>query len=333
MFCLCFACIFFNVCQNPKILFSQNKILDFCLTQVLRKQNVFQTQVKHRANIVSHNSAHLQRRWKHVRDSWDTWLPEWFVDSFVFCWWVVLCFIVDSLAFCLWWVSDVFMIHLCLLLCCVYVVLCWFFTSLVYVRLLASDLVPIDEALWVYLKQDPNLEGQGWQSSRFCRCLQCWCWLTAVCVSTATARPMFSCISHIEMWFRFHPMLKVNKSDCADLHDELKALHHQKLDWTMWLCSCHRAHVVRRLPIGTSNIREHHTHIHLLPGNRAAKGGAPIFCQLATARHCKVEIVCSFCMLLDSPVCTAPTCWNLTRIPRQLSACHLWRNIRGSWAL
>ena len=44
-----------------------------------------------------------------------------------------------------------FMIHSCLLLCCVYVVLCWFFTSLVYVRLLASDLVPIDEALWVYL--------------------------------------------------------------------------------------------------------------------------------------------------------------------------------------
>ena len=142
---------FFYVCQNPKILFSQNKILDVCLTQVLRKQSVCQTQVKHRANIVSHNSAHLQRRWKHVRDSWDTWLPEWFVDSFVFCWWVVLCFIVDSLAFCLWWVSDVFMIHLCLLLCCVYVVLCWFFRSLVYVRLLASDLVPIDEALWVYL--------------------------------------------------------------------------------------------------------------------------------------------------------------------------------------
>ena len=155
MFCLCFVCVslvVFYVCQNPKILFSQNKILDFCLTQVLRKQSVCQTQVKHRANIVSHNFAHLQRRWKHVRDSWDTWLPEWFVDSFVFCWWVVLCFIVDSLAFCLWWVSDVFMIHLCLLLCCVYVVLCWFFTSLVYVRLLASDLVPIDEALWVYLK-------------------------------------------------------------------------------------------------------------------------------------------------------------------------------------
>ena len=115
MFCLCFACIFFYVCQNPKIWFSQNKILDFCLTQVLRKQNVCQTHVKHRANIVSHNSAHLHRRWKHVRDSWDTWLPEWFVDSFVFCWWVVLCFIVDSLAFCSWWVSDVFMIHLCLL--------------------------------------------------------------------------------------------------------------------------------------------------------------------------------------------------------------------------
>ena len=80
---LCFVCVslvFFYVCQNPKILFSQNKILDFCLTQVLRKQSVCQTQVKHRANIVSHNSAHLQRRWKHVRDSWDTWLPEWFVD-------------------------------------------------------------------------------------------------------------------------------------------------------------------------------------------------------------------------------------------------------------
>ena len=49
-----------------------------------------------------------------------------------------------------------FMIHLCLLLCCVYVVLCWFFTSLVYVRLLASDLVPIDEALWVYLINKGN---------------------------------------------------------------------------------------------------------------------------------------------------------------------------------
>ena len=125
---------------------------------MLRKQSVCQIQVKHRANIVSHNSAHLQRRWKHVRDSWDTWLPEWFVDSFVFCWWVVLCFIVDSLAFCLWWVSDVFMFHLCLLLCCVYVVLCWFFTSLVYVRLLASDLVRIDEALWVYLKNSAKTD-------------------------------------------------------------------------------------------------------------------------------------------------------------------------------
>ena len=50
-----------------------------------------------------------------------------------------------------------FMIHLCLLLCCVYVVLCWFLTSLVYVRLLASDLVPIDEALWVYLSYNPIL--------------------------------------------------------------------------------------------------------------------------------------------------------------------------------
>ena len=53
MFCLCFACVFY-VCQNPKILFSQNKILDFCLTQVLRKQNVCQTYVKHVETSVSH---------------------------------------------------------------------------------------------------------------------------------------------------------------------------------------------------------------------------------------------------------------------------------------
>ena len=56
-----------------------------------------------------------------------------------------------------------FMIHLCLLLCCVYVVLCWFFTSLVYVRLLASDLVPIDEALWVYLNYTPPQFEISWQ--------------------------------------------------------------------------------------------------------------------------------------------------------------------------
>ena len=58
-----------------------------------------------------------------------------------------------------------FMIHLCLLLCCVYVVLCWFFTSLVYVRLLASDLVPIDEALWVYLRHIASL---GMSTANFC---------------------------------------------------------------------------------------------------------------------------------------------------------------------
>ena len=150
MFCLCFACIFIFVCQNPKILFSQNKILDFCLTQVLRKQSVCQTQVKHRANIVSHNSDSPPEKMEtRARQLGQHDCQNGLMDSFVFCWWVVLCFIVDSLAFCLWWVSDVFMIHLCLLLCCVYVVLCWFFTSLVYVRLLASDLVPIDEALWV----------------------------------------------------------------------------------------------------------------------------------------------------------------------------------------
>ena len=65
----------------------------------------------------------------------------------------------------------------------------------------------------------------------------------------------------------------------------------QELDWPMGLCSCHWAHVVRRLPIDTSNIRERHTHIHL-PGNRAAREGAPLFCQLAE-RNCKVEILIS----------------------------------------
>ena len=63
MFCLCFACFFFNVCQNPKILFSQNKILDFCLTQVLRKQNVCQTYVKHVGDISFTLAAGLYQVW------------------------------------------------------------------------------------------------------------------------------------------------------------------------------------------------------------------------------------------------------------------------------
>ena len=66
MFCLCFVCVslvFFNVCQNPKILFSQNKILDFCLTQVLRKQNVCQTYVKHVGDISFTLAAGLYQVW------------------------------------------------------------------------------------------------------------------------------------------------------------------------------------------------------------------------------------------------------------------------------
>ena len=62
MFCLCFACVFY-VCQNPKILFSQNKILDFCLTQVLRKQNVCQTYVKHVGDISFTLAAGLYQVW------------------------------------------------------------------------------------------------------------------------------------------------------------------------------------------------------------------------------------------------------------------------------
>ena len=60
MFRLCF---FFYVCQNPKILFSQNKILDFCLTQVLRKQNVCQTYVKHVGDISFTLAAGLYQVW------------------------------------------------------------------------------------------------------------------------------------------------------------------------------------------------------------------------------------------------------------------------------
>ena len=62
MFCLCFACVFY-VCQNPKIVFSQNKILDFCLTQVLRKQNVCQTYVKHVGDISFTLAAGLYQVW------------------------------------------------------------------------------------------------------------------------------------------------------------------------------------------------------------------------------------------------------------------------------
>ena len=62
MFCLCFACVFY-VCQNPKILFSQNKILDFCLTQVLCKQNVCQTYVKHVGDISFTLAAGLYQVW------------------------------------------------------------------------------------------------------------------------------------------------------------------------------------------------------------------------------------------------------------------------------
>ena len=66
MLCLCFVCVslvLFSVCQNPKILFSQNKILDFCLTQVLRKQNVCQTYVKHVGDISFTLAAGLYQVW------------------------------------------------------------------------------------------------------------------------------------------------------------------------------------------------------------------------------------------------------------------------------
>ena len=60
---MCFACVFFYVCQNPKILFSQTKILDSCLTQVLRKQNVCQTYVKHVGDISFTLAAGLYQVW------------------------------------------------------------------------------------------------------------------------------------------------------------------------------------------------------------------------------------------------------------------------------
>ena len=58
-----FRLCFFYVCQNPKILFSQNQILDFCLTQVLRKQNVCQTYVKHVGDISFTLAAGLYQVW------------------------------------------------------------------------------------------------------------------------------------------------------------------------------------------------------------------------------------------------------------------------------
>ena len=61
MFCLCFVCVslvFFYVCQNPKILFSQNKILDFwwllpdaSAAQTKRMSDICETCGRHQFHI------------------------------------------------------------------------------------------------------------------------------------------------------------------------------------------------------------------------------------------------------------------------------------------
>jgi len=62
-------------------------------------------------------------------------------------------------------------------------------------------------------------------------------------------------LKYIEMCFRLHPMLKVNKCDCVDLHDELKALHQS---------SCNRiglGDVALQLPLGTRSAKATHRYI------------------------------------------------------------------------
>ena len=115
-----FRLCFFYVCQNPKILFSQNKILDFCLTQVLRKQNVCQTYVKHVGDISFTLAAGL----------YQVWISNWqlldtggtanscftYVANFthMFCFMCHLCF--NYIPF---YVSFAF--HMCFVLCLTYV--------------------------------------------------------------------------------------------------------------------------------------------------------------------------------------------------------------------
>ena len=167
MFCLCFVCVslvFFYVCQNPKILFSQNKILDFAWRKCCAKKPY----VKHKWNT-EQTLCHIIPLTS--REDGNTCATVGTHDCQNGLW-IHLCFVHESFYVFFWFTCVLFMMSfrcvydsLCLLLCCVYVVLCWFFTSLVYVRLLASDLVPIDEALWVYLRHIASL---GMSTANFC---------------------------------------------------------------------------------------------------------------------------------------------------------------------
>ena len=123
VFCLCFVCVSlvcFYVCQNPKILFSQNKILNFCLTQVLRKQNVCQTYVKHVGDISFTLAAGLYQVWISnwqlldiggTANSCFTYVAN-FTHMFLLC---------VSLMFQLYSIYVSFAFHICFVLCLTYV--------------------------------------------------------------------------------------------------------------------------------------------------------------------------------------------------------------------
>ena len=117
VFRLCF--FFFNVCQNPKILFSQNKILDFCLTQVLRKQNVCQTYVKHVGDISFTLAAGLYQVWISNWQLLDTGGTANSCFTYVANFTHVLLYV--SLMFQLYSIYVSFAFHICFVLCLTYV--------------------------------------------------------------------------------------------------------------------------------------------------------------------------------------------------------------------
>ena len=121
MFCLCFVCVslvFFYVCQNPEILFSQNKILDFCLTQV--QQNVCQTYVKHVGDISFTLAAGLYQVWISNWQLLDTGGTANSCFTYVANFTHMFCFYV-SLMFQLYSIYVSFAFHICFVLCLTYV--------------------------------------------------------------------------------------------------------------------------------------------------------------------------------------------------------------------
>ena len=120
MFCLRLVCVslVFYVCQNPKILFSQNKILDFCLTQVLRKQNVCQTYVKHVGDISFTLAAGLYQVWI---SNWQLLDTGGTANSHICCKFHTHVLLYVSLMFQLYSIYVSFAFHICFVLCLTYV--------------------------------------------------------------------------------------------------------------------------------------------------------------------------------------------------------------------